>query len=97
YSPKENESAERAGFSRSSSSSEVLSTCDRVIFENEFIQFHEFDPEILHKARPRPELIQQLQDKIEQKSILRSLQIPTADFRVLNTENEVQNWIADAR
>lgn len=75
------EPAPKAGLSYSLAESDFYTQCDRVVFENEFVDVPELrQMENKLEFFPRLDLMECLQDKIEQKKKLLELEIATSEF-----------------
>lgn len=84
----------------------LFSQTDRILMENEFldcgtlraVQAGVRAPSEIPRFFPSLEAIEKLQDKLEQKKILKALDIPSAEFKVLNSggvKNQLKQILAD--
>jgi len=74
---------------------EFFSASDLVIFESDFLPFSSLRNLEFQKYCPELAVIEKLSDKIRQKEILRSLQIPSPHFEVLGKDKKIDLWIED--
>lgn len=74
---------------------EFFENSDVVTYEFENINLPKLSGKALQKLKPSIKILEICQDRIKEKTFLNSINIKTANFKVVNSETEIQNFLKE--